>query len=484
MTLPHHLDAERSVLGSIMIRNQVLDSATFLQPTDFHRRAHSMVFESILALSRANAAIDYLTICEHLRQRGDLDECGGKAYVASLTDGVPASTNIEAYAAIVKEKSLLRQTIYAANRALNAAYSNDTPAKEVIAAADRDFLALQGAGSGEVLDMRGAPKAIFSAIEWRMNNPGKLTGVTTGIKKLNRETLGLQPGDLIAIGARPSMGKTALVLNIARAVATGEYSDGDITESPQGVLIFSYEMRKQQLDWRLLTAMSGIPLTRLQGGYIGDKEYSPLSHAIERLANLPIYVQETAGRTIHEMRATARKVKSERGLGLIVVDYFQLVPGSLDKPHANRNEELTDISRRAKGLAEELNVPVVLVAQLSRAGSKRQDPKPRLEDFKDCGALEQDADLALLLYRKNHTESGRTEVIIAKARNGPTGTVLVDFNRDTQTMTDWTEPASPPPSETQKKPKAPTKRKPRPEEPKADDDQRTMLDGEDEGEDS
>ena len=396
-TLPHNLEAERSVLGAILVHNDAFNlAAQVIDSQDFYRDAHRRIFDRMVALNERHDAIDFVTLKEELARAGELDEVGGPAYVAGLADGVPRATNVEYYARIVKEKSTLRSLIYAASKIVSNAYEADQE-------------------SDLILDE--AESAIFAVADDRLKS---------GFVDLDEMTRGLQGGDLIIVAARPSMGKTSLVLNIAQYVA----ALGD-----QVVGFFSLEMSKESLFLRLLTSEAQIDGHRLMSGAIGGNDYHRISHALEKLNAMKLFIDDTANVGVLEMRAKSRRLQSEHGLNLLVVDYIQLMSGR--GRFENRTLELASISRSLKGLAKELNVPIVVLSQLSRAPEARSDHRPQLSDLRESGALEQDADVVILIYRDdvynkdpNSPDAGTAELILAKQRNGPTGVVRLAFLRE------------------------------------------------------
>jgi len=425
-TLPHNLEAERSVLGAVLIRNDVLNHATeLIDSIDFFREAHRLIFDKMIGLSERGQAIDLITLKDELGRSGQLDAVGGAAYIASLVDGVPRALNVEHYARIIKEKSTLRSLIHSANRILSTAYEGEQEADLQLDEAERAIfeIADDRLRSGFV-PLRDLAHQSFATIEKLQEHKGLVTGVPTGFDLLDEMTSGLQPSDLVIIAARPSMGKTSFVLNVAQHVGTKT----DLT-----VGFFSLEMSKEQLFMRLLTAEARIDAHRLRSGYLSDKDYGRLSHALGALAESRIFIDDSAALGVLEMRAKARRLKAEHGLHLLVIDYIQLMQarGRFD----NRQQELASISRALKQLAKELGVPVVALSQLSRAPDSRADHRPQLSDLRESGALEQDADVVLFIYREEMYEpkeeaEGIAELIVGKQRNGPTGTVRLAFIKE------------------------------------------------------
>ena len=426
-TLPHNLDAERSVLGAILIDNEAFNvAASVIDSRAFFRDAHRRIFDRMIALAERSQPIDLVTLKEELERAGELDEVGGPAYIASLVDGVPRATNVEYYAKIVKEKSTLRSLIYSANKILANAYEADQEADLILDEAESAIFAVADdrIKSG-FIPMRDLVKESFPKIEQLFEHKSFITGIATGYTEIDKMTRGFQRGDLIIVAARPSMGKTSLVLNIAQHVATTSGIAG----------FFSLEMSKEQLFMRLLASEAKIDNYRLMSGQIGQKEYGNITHALEALSAANLYIDDTAGVGVLEMRAKARRLQSEHGLDLLAVDYIQLMTGR--GRYENRTLELASISRSLKGLAKELNVPIVVLSQLSRAPEARSDKRPQLSDLRESGALEQDADVVILIFReemyKQSNEPAETdgiaELILAKQRNGPTGIVKLAFLR-------------------------------------------------------
>jgi replicative DNA helicase len=427
-TLPHNLEAERSVLGAILVHNDAFNlAAQVIDSGDFYRDAHRRIFDKMVALSERNQAIDFVTLKEELGRAGDLDAVGGPAYVAALADGVPRATNVEYYARIVKEKSTLRNLIYAANKILTNAYEADQEADLILDEAESAIFAVADDRlKAGFVPMHALVKDNFPKIEQLFEQKRLITGVPTGFVDLDEMTRGLQAGDLVIVAARPSMGKTSLVLNISQYVAT---------QPNHSVGFFSLEMSKESLFIRLLTSEAQIDSHRLMSGAIGQKDYGRISHALETLSSMRLYIDDTANIGVMEMRAKARRLQAEHGLSLLVVDYIQLMTGR--GRFENRTLELASISRSLKGLAKELSVPIVVLSQLSRAPESRSDHRPQLSDLRESGALEQDADVVALIYRDdvynkdpNSAEAGTAELIIAKQRNGPTGVIRLAFLRE------------------------------------------------------
>jgi replicative DNA helicase len=427
-TLPHNLEAERSVLGAILVHNDAFNlAAQVIDSSDFYRDAHRRIFERMVQLNERNQAIDFVTLKEELGRAGEIDEVGGPSYVAALADGVPRATNVEYYARIVKEKSTLRSLIFAANKILTNAYEADQESDLILDEAESSIFAVADDRlKAGFVPMRDLVKDSFPKIEQLFEQKRLVTGVPTGFVDLDEMTRGLQPGDLVIVAARPSMGKTSLVLNMAQYVAI---------QPEHTVGFFSLEMSKESLFLRLLTSEAQIDSHRLMSGAIGQKDYGRISHALESLSAMRLFIDDTANIGVMEMRAKARRLQKEHRLSLLVVDYIQLMSGR--GRFENRTLELASISRSLKGLAKELKVPIVVLSQLSRAPESRSDHRPQLSDLRESGALEQDADVVVLIYREdaynrdpNNPDAGTAELIVAKQRNGPTGTVRLAFLRE------------------------------------------------------
>ena len=427
-TLPHNLEAERSVLGAILVHNDAFNlAAQVIDSGDFYRDAHRRVFDKMVALNERNQAIDYVTLKEELSRAGELDEVGGPAYIASLADGVPRATNVEYYARIVKEKATLRNRIYAATKIVTNAYEADQESDLILDEAEGAIFAVADDRlKAGFVAMGDLVRDNFPKIEQLFEQKRLITGVPSGFVDLDEMTRGFQPGDLIILAARPSMGKTSLVLNISQYIAT---------QPGMTVGFFSLEMSKESLFIRMLTSEAQIDSHRLMSGAIGQKDYGRISHALETLNGMRLFIDDSAGIGVLEMRAKSRRLMKEHGLSLLVIDYIQLMTGR--GRFENRTLELASISRSLKGLAKELNIPIVVLSQLSRGPESRADHRPQLSDLRESGALEQDADVVGLIYRDdvynkdpNNPDAGIAELIIAKQRNGPTGTVRLAFLRE------------------------------------------------------
>jgi replicative DNA helicase len=429
-TLPHNLEAERSVLGAILLHNDAFNlAAEVIDGNDFFRDAHRRIFDKMVRLVERGNAIDLVTLKDELGRSGEIDEVGGPAYIAALVDGVPRSTNVEHYARIIKEKATLRSLIFSANKILANAYQAEEDADVILDQAEHAIFAI---ADNKVRDgfvsLRDLAQTSLDTIEKLHSRKELVTGVPTGFTDLDEMTSGLQPSDLIIVAARPSMGKTSLVMNIAQHVGT---------KTDRTVGVFSLEMSKEQLFLRMLTSEARIDAHRLRGGFLGERDWGRLAQAIGTLSDSKIFIDDTPSIGVLEMRAKCRRLAAEHSLHLVIVDYIQLMQGR--GRFENRTLELGAISRSLKGLAKELQVPIVVLSQLSRATESRSDHRPQLSDLRESGALEQDADVVAFIYREDlyadknapPTENaGVAEIIVGKQRNGPTGVVKLAFLRE------------------------------------------------------
>jgi replicative DNA helicase len=429
-TLPHNLEAERSVLGAILLHNDAFNlAAEVIDSHDFFRDAHRRIFDKMVKLAERGDAIDLVTLKEELGRSGDLEEVGGPAYITALVDGVPRSTNIEHYARIIKEKATLRSLIFSANKILATAYEAEEEADAILDQAEHAIFAI---ADDKVRDgfvsLRDLARGSLETIEKLHARKELVTGVPSGFTDLDAMTSGFQSSDLIIVAGRPSMGKTSLVLNVAQHVGTKT----DLT-----VGLFSLEMSKEQLFLRMLTAEARIDAHRLRGGFLGERDWGRLSQAIGTLSETKIFVDDTPSIGVLEMRAKCRRLAAEHGLNLVIIDYIQLMQGR--GRFENRTLELASISRSLKGLAKELSVPIVVLSQLSRAPESRADHRPQLSDLRESGALEQDADVVIFIFREDQyvdrsqpptDAQGVAELIVGKQRNGPTGVVKLAFIRE------------------------------------------------------
>ncbi len=431
---PQDLDAEQGVLGGVLASGEqaISGPAATLRAADFYDRRHGRIFAAMLELYDQGAPVDEITVSSLLRDKGRLEAVGGAAYLAQLGDMVLAPDNVDHYASLVRNKSLLREFIAATHRAIDEAYSRQDQPEQALEEAEKAIFAATGRRLGaEVSPIREVVVSAMDRIEQRFRNKGLISGVPTGFSKLDQLTTGLQPGDLIIIAGRPSMGKTALALNIAANAA----GDGG-----KAALIFSLEMSKEQLAFRLLCSEARVSGSKMRSGFLSEKQDFPaLIQAADRLSRAPIFIDDTPALSALELRAKARRLSSRHDLGLVLVDYLQLMRGRRGR-FDNREQEISEISRSLKALAKELNVPVVALSQLNRKVEDRPgDKRPMLADLRESGAIEQDADVIAFIYRKkvykkrdDPEEPGDNvaEVIIGKQRNGPTGIVKLVFLDD------------------------------------------------------
>lgn len=428
MLQPQAIEAEEKVLGSILINAQALDKVVeILSPEDFYRTAHQLIFEAALSLYRKQDPVDIITVSEMLNDSGSLEVCGGRSYINDLALGVFVTENVEYHARIVHEKSTLRKLRAVSYEIAESVYQLDgeQTAENIVDKAQQAILDVaQGRLSDDIHDLIDILPDTYEAIEERAENKGSLMGLSSGFVDIDNLTSGFQKSDLIILAARPSMGKTALALNFVANAAFRQY---------KSALIFSLEMSKEQLAQRLLCAEAELDAQRVRTGYLNDPDFEKLGAAMGRMSEGRVLIDDSAGLTIMEMRAKARKVmvQTDYQLSLIVVDYLQLMAGS-EKESANRVQEISTISRGLKLIARELNIPIIALSQLSRAVEQRQDKRPMLSDLRDSGSIEQDCDLAIFIYRdeyynKDSERPGEADIIIAKQRNGPVGEVALAF---------------------------------------------------------
>jgi replicative DNA helicase len=420
---PHSVEAEQAVLGGVFFSpdafNKVIE---LIRPDDFYRGPHKHIYEAMGDLYAKSEPIDIITVSEMLSDKGVLDHAGGRPYLMDLAMSVATAENITYYAKIIRNKALLRSLITAGNEIASSAYETTEAEQAIDQAQQAIFQIAQQGMPNDLTHIKDILPDSWEQIEERCANKGSLMGVSTGFYDLDNYTSGLQKSDLIILAARPSMGKTAFCLNIVSHVAMRE-------QKP--VLVFSLEMGKEQLVLRMLCAEAEIDAHKIKTGEIGEHEFPKLTQAMGKLGDAPIYIDDTPGMSVMEMRAKARKVQMEAGgdLGLIVIDYLQLMQGTAGGSSgndANRTQEISAISRGLKGLARELKVPVIALSQLSRAVESRQDKKPMLSDLRESGAIEQDADVVMFIYRdeyynKDSDRPGTADIIIAKHRNGAVG---------------------------------------------------------------
>ena len=422
---PQNLEAEQCVLGSILLKEGALAKVLdILTDQDFYRDAHKTIYAALVALFEKNEPLDLITLTDILRDWNKLDAVGGPAYLASLTDIVPLSANVVYYAQIVRRKALLRQLISTTTEIAARCYEEQDDIDALIEETEEKIFDIARRKTDQaVAPLHAIIKQNFAAVTQLYERKEHITGIPTGYYELDKMTAGLQPADLIILAARPSMGKTALALNIAQYAAI---------EHKVPVAIFSLEMAKEQLGMRLLCAESRVSSSRLRTGFLKEQDWPKLTRAAGVLSEAPIYIDDTPAMTVTEMRAKARRLKAEDDIGLVVVDYLQLMRGRGNAQ--SREQEISDISRSLKAMAKEINIPVLALSQLNRTLEHRPNKRPQLADLRESGAIEQDADVILFIYRdevynkaEDNPNKGIAELIIGKQRNGPVGTVLLTF---------------------------------------------------------
>jgi replicative DNA helicase len=419
---PQNLDAEQSVLGAILIDNNALTrTLEIIDPDDFYKLSHRKIFLAMTELFDRNEPIDLITLTDQLKKDNELEAVGGIAYLSSMVNMVPTAANVKYHSHIVREKALLRGLLMSANEIATKVYEDNFDAEDLVDYAERSIFKISDKRvKASFVSLKEVIKDSFEMIEHLYDKKETVTGVPSGFRDLDDLTTGFQKGDLIIVGGRPSMGKTAFALNIAQHVGL---------ELKEPVAIFSLEMAREQLAIRMLCAEAMVNSNSIRKGFIKKEDWHKLTSAASNLTGAPIFIDDSSGITVLELRAKARRLKIEHGLSLIVVDYLQLMRGK--GSFERREQEISDISRSLKALAKELSVPVIAVSQLNRSVEQRRPPKPILADLRESGAIEQDADVILFLYRdevyNKEAKRGHSEIIIAKQRNGPTGTVDLAF---------------------------------------------------------
>lgn len=419
---PHSIEAEKSVLGAAMLSKDALfDVVEVVKADDFYDENHKEIFKAMLNLHRKNAPVDALTVAEELKKRNSLNMVGGRAYIASLSSGTPTTSNAMEYGKIVAEKASVRRLISTADDIVTKGYEGSMDASQMMDYAESGIFEISQAGQkGQYSHIKDVLISNIETIDKAAQMQGGLTGITTGFRELDEKTSGLQKSDLIILAARPAMGKTAFALSLARNAAV---------KGKASVMIFSMEMAKEQLTQRLLSMESKVELQSLKTGRLERRDWDDINVALDILSGADIHIDDTAGISIMEMKSKCRRLKAETGLDLVIIDYLQLMnpEGKSD----SRTQEISVISRNLKLLARELNCPVLVLSQLSRAPETRTDHRPMLSDLRESGSIEQDADIVIFLYRdeyynkENSEKPGECEIILAKHRSGPTGTVDV-----------------------------------------------------------
>ncbi|WP_433595686.1 replicative DNA helicase [Lysinibacillus xylanilyticus] len=440
---PHNREAEQSVIGAIFLDPQSLITASeILLADDFYHNAHKQIFETMLRLSDQGKAIDVVTVTEELSAKKEIEDVGGLSYLLELANAVPTAANVAHYAKIVEEKALLRRLIRVATKIVEDGYTREDEVEALLGEAEKKMMEVANRkNAGDFKHVKDVLVETFDNIEQLQSQKGDVTGIPTGFRDLDNITAGFQRNDLIIVAARPSVGKTAFALNVAQSVAV---------QARENVAIFSLEMGAEQLVMRMLCAEGNIDAQVLRTGALTTEDWGKLTMAMGSLSNSGIFIDDTPGVRINEIRAKCRRLAQENGLGMILIDYLQLIQGS-GKPGENRQQEVSEISRSLKGLARELKVPVIALSQLSRGVEQRQDKRPMMSDLRESGSIEQDADIVAFLYRddyydKESESKNMIEIIIAKQRNGPTGTVTLAFKKEFNKFinVDWSQMPPPP----------------------------------------
>lgn len=435
--VPQNLDAERSVLGALLLHTDAVVDVTFLKPDDFYLPKHQQVFQAILTAYNTRTATDPIVVGEELSRQGKLDEVGGHEQLMDLMEGVITAAGVVYHAEIVREKAIARRLLETCLDVARRAYDNESEAKELLDEAERKIFEISGMDkSGDAVSIADVLQLTFEKIDRLREREGRLTGHATDYYDFDDMTGGLQPGELVIIAARPSMGKTTFALNLTERVSN----------HGKGIAFFSLEMSNQQVIQNMLCCRSQIDGSAMRKGRITDQQYKRLQEEAAKLYETPIFIDDTPGISITQLRAKARRLKQKHGIDMIVVDYLQLMTGG--GRFESRQQEISAISRGLKSVARELSVPVLALSQLNRDVENRDDHRPRMSDLRESGAIEQDADVILLLHRDdyfNPTEENRglAQVIIAKQRNGPTGEVALRFFREYMRFENYTRRAEP-----------------------------------------
>jgi replicative DNA helicase len=438
---PHHLQAEQSVLGGVLLDNEALIKALeLLVPEDFYKEAHRIIFQGIIELFERNEPADMVTLSHALRKLGKLDDVGGMDYLATLVDQVPTAANVEYYARIIKEKAILRKLIRKNGEILSACYEERADLETFLDEVEQSiFEVADDRVRKSYFPLKDVIKSSFETIERLYERKSHITGVPSGFVDLDALTAGFQASDLIIVAARPSMGKTALCLDVARHAAL---------EAQVPVAVFSLEMSKEQIAMRMLCAEARVDSSKLRRGFLKESDWPKLTTAAGTLSEAPVFIDDTPGLTALEMRAKARRLKAENDIGLMIVDYLQLMRGRQNMER--REQEISEISRSLKALAKELNMPVIALSQLNRRVEERGEKIPQLSDLRESGAIEQDADVILFIYRDelynrnpDNPKKGTAEIIVGKQRNGPTGKTVLTFLEPYATFEDHSQMADP-----------------------------------------
>jgi replicative DNA helicase len=424
---PHNIEAEQSVIGAIFLDPESFSTASeILMPEDFFRAGHQRIFNAMVQLADKGEPIDLVTVTSFLHNRKELEEAGGVSYLSDVAGSVPTAANIGYYSKIVEEKAILRRLIRTATDIVTSGFEREDEVEEVLNEAEKSILEVSSRqNAGAFKSIKDVLIDVYDDIEQLHLQSEDITGIASGFRDLDRLTSGFQPNDLIIVAARPSVGKTAFALNVAQNVAVN---------TDENVAIFSLEMGAEQLVSRMLCAEGNIDSQRLRSGQLQPDDWSKLTMAMGSLSNAGIYIDDSPGIRVAEIRSKCRRLKQEQGLGMILIDYLQLIQGSANSKE-NRQQEVSEISRSLKALARELNVPLIALSQLSRGVESRQDKRPMMSDLRESGSIEQDADIVGFLYRDDYydTESEKQniiEIIISKQRNGPVGSVELAFVKE------------------------------------------------------
>ena len=421
-SMPQSIEAEQSVIGAMIIdKNAIVQVTERLREDDFYRDGHREIYKAIVEMFKQDMAVDLITLLEFLKSTDKLDSAGGVSYITEISSAVTTTANLSSYIKIVEQKAILRKLIRASTKIIEDSYNKQSEVENVVESAEKKIFEI--AENRTTTDVEPLNKVLergFLEIERIFNNKGEITGVGSGIKDLDAKTSGFQKGDMVLIAARPSMGKTTFALNIAENAAIKE---------GKSVVIFSLEMSKEQLAYKLLCSEANIDMLKLRTGALEDNDWQNIARAAGPLSKAKIYIDDTAGVSVMEMRSKRRRLKIEHGFDLILIDYLQLMSGSNNE---SRQQEVSEISRSIKALAKEMECPVIALSQLSRAPEQRADHRPMLSDLRESGSIEQDADVVMFLYRdeydnKETEDKNVCECIIAKQRNGPVGTVSMSF---------------------------------------------------------
>ena len=417
-SLPYNLEAEQSVIGSMLIDKTAISRVVeVLKSDDFYRDSHKVIFSAIYELYQKDTPIDMITLLEHLRSAEKLEASGGITYISEISNSIPSTANLSSYIKIVEDKSTLRKLIKSSTEIIENCYNKQDDVEAVMDLAEQKvFNISQKKNAGDFEPMNTVLERGFLEIERIFNNKGETTGISSGFPELDDKTAGFQKGDMILIAARPSMGKTTFALNLAEYAALRQ---------GKSVAVFSLEMSKEQLSYKLLCSEANVDMSKLRHGDLEDRDWENIAKASGPLAASKIFIDDTAGTSVMDMRSKCRKLKMEHGIDMIVIDYLQLMTGSNTE---SRQQEVSEISRSIKALAKEMQCPVIALSQLSRAPEQRTDHRPMLSDLRESGSIEQDADLVMFLYRDEYyneetEDKNVAELIIAKQRNGPIGTV-------------------------------------------------------------